>query len=366
MSAAAISVRAAVTETPGAPMRLEALRMDPPGPGQVRVRIAACGVCHTDMVMRDGELPVPFPVVLGHEGAGTVEAVGPGVAAVSPGDTVLMSFASCGACSSCHDSQPGYCAEFFPRNFLGAVPAGQGGLWRGDQRIGSEIFGQSAFATYALAHENNVVKVDPDLPLEILAPLGCSIQTGAGTVLKSAGLRPGESIAIFGAGAVGLSAVMAARIAGAGRILVLDRHPARLELATELGATETVTAPEDITGLFDCIIDTTGATGLLEPAVAMLAQRGTLALVGAYPPGAVLPLDCSAVMSMGRRIVGIVEGGADPQQFLPELLAHYRAGRLPLEKLVRTYSFDQIEQAIHASETGEVIKPVLVMEGAHG
>lgn len=359
-----IPILAAVTEAVGQPMRLEEVRLDPPGPGQVRVRIAACGVCHTDMVMREGELPVPFPVVLGHEGAGTVEAVGPGVRGVAPGDRVLMSFASCGACSSCIDQEPGYCAEFFPRNFLGAPEAGQGGIWRGEQRIGSEIFGQSAFATHALAHEGNVVKVDADLPLDVLAPLGCSVQTGAGTVLKTAGLRPGQSIAIFGAGAVGLSAVMGARIAGAGRIALLDLHSARLDVGRTLGATDTATAIEQMSGPFDCIVDTTGVAALLAPAIGMLAQRGTLALVGAYPSGAVMPVDPAAVMSMGRRIVGVVEGGVDPQHFLPELVAHYRAGRLPLEKIVRTYDFAQIEEAIDASESGAVIKPVLVMDGA--
>jgi aryl-alcohol dehydrogenase len=362
MNTGELAILAAVVEGPGSAMRVQELRMDPPGPGQVRVRIAACGVCHTDMVMRDAALPVPFPVVLGHEGAGTVEAVGAGVSAVSPGDTVLMSFASCGVCPSCEDHQPGYCAEFFPRNFLGLLPEGQGGIWRGDQRIGSEIFGQSAFATYALAHEGNVVKIDPDLPIELLAPLGCGIQTGAGTVLETIGLREGQSVAVFGAGAVGLSAVMAARIAGAGRIALLDLHSARLETGRELGATETATAIGDIEGAFDCVVDTTGVVALIEPAIGLLAPRGTLALVGAYAPGATFPVEAAAVMSLGRRIVGVVEGGIDPQRFIPELIDHYRAGRLPLEKLVRTYPFEEIEQAIHDSETGKVIKPVLLMD----
>ncbi|MEJ2407776.1 MAG: NAD(P)-dependent alcohol dehydrogenase [Novosphingobium sp.] len=361
MSAGQIPFLAAVTDAPGGPMHLEELHMDPPGPGQVRVRVAVCGVCHTDMVMREGALPVPFPVVLGHEGAGTVEAVGPDVISVAPGDTVLMSFASCGACPSCADHEPGYCAEFFERNFLGTVPPGQGGIWRGEQRIGSEIFGQSAFATYALAHEGNVVKIAPDLPLNLLAPLGCSIQTGAGTVLNSIGLRSGQSIAIFGAGAVGLSAVMAARIAGAERIVLLDRHLPRLDIGKELGATETVAAVEEVSGAFDCIVDTTGVAALLGSAVDMLAQRGTLALVGAYSPDAILQFGAAAIMSMGRRVIGVVEGGSDPQRFIPELIQHFRAGRLPLDKLVRTYPFAQIEQAIQDSKSGAVIKPVLVM-----
>ncbi|WP_084581325.1 NAD(P)-dependent alcohol dehydrogenase [Sphingomonas azotifigens] len=357
-----MDIQAAVTEAAGGTFSIETLRIDAPGPSQVLVRIVACGVCHTDMVMRDGALPVPFPAVFGHEGAGVVEAVGPGVTGLAPGDHVLLSFDSCGACSACHDHQPGYCPEFFPRNFLGALGPDQGGLWRGADRIGSNIFGQSAFATHALAHPRNVVKVDADLPLHLLAPLGCGIQTGAGTVLETLKVAAGQSIAIFGAGAVGLAAVMAAAIAGAGRIALLDRHAHRLDLGRELGATDTATSLDALSAPFDHIVDTTGVPALLGQAVDLLAPRGTLALVGAYPSDPKLSIDASAIMSVGRRIIGVVEGGIDPQRFVPELIAQYRAGRLPMEKLVRTYPFAAIDQAVHDSETGAVIKPVLLME----
>ncbi len=357
-----MDIQAAVTEAAGGSFRIETLRIEVPGPEQVLVRIVACGVCHTDMVMREGALPVPFPAVFGHEGAGIVEAVGPDVTGLAAGDHVLLSFDSCGACPACHDHQPGYCAEFFPRNFLGALAPGQGGLWRGESRIGSNIFGQSTFATHALAHPRNVVSVDPDLPLHLLAPLGCGIQTGAGTVLETLRVAAGQSIAILGAGAVGLAAVMAAAIAGAGRIALLDRHAHRLDLGRELGATDTAGIPDALTGPFDYVVDTTGVPALLEQAVDLLAARGTLALVGAYPSAPKLAIDASAVMSLGRRIVGVVEGGIDPQRFVPELIAQYRAGKLPMEKLVRTYPFAAIEQAVHDSETGAVIKPVLLME----
>lgn len=355
-----LTIDAAVVERSGDPFRFERLAMDPPGPGQVRVRIHACGICHTDMVMRDGALPIPFPVILGHEGAGVVEAVGADVAGLVPGDHVLLSFHSCGVCAACHDHQPGYCNEFVPRNFLGVRQAGEGDIRRGAQPIGSNIFGQSAFATYALAHQDNVVRIDADLPLDLLAPLGCGVQTGAGTVLETLNVRPGQSIAILGAGAVGLSAVMAARIADAKRITVLDRHVHRLDLARELGASETARELVSLDGLFDHIVDTTGVPALLGQAVEMLAPRGTLALVGAYPPDG-LAIDPSAVMSMGRRIVGVVEGGIDPRRFIPRLIGYYREGRLPLEKLVRRYPFAQIEEAFAASERGDVIKPVVMM-----
>lgn len=361
--AGAVDAVGAVVDRPGGSFNLAALRLDPPGPGQVRVEVHASGVCHTDMVMRDGALPVRFPCVLGHEGAGIVDAVGAGVSTVAQGDHVLLSFASCGHCSACHDHQPGYCAEFFPRNFLGGPEdKGKGGIWRADRQVGGDIFGQSSFATYALAHARNVVRIDPDLPLELLAPLGCGIQTGAGTVLETLKVMPGQSIAILGAGAVGLSAVMAAKIAGAAQIALLDRHQHRLDLGRELGATETSAAIDELKGPFDYVVDTTGVSALLTPAINLLGARGTLALVGAYPEDAQFMVPPAGIMSMGRRIVGVVEGGIDPQQFIPVLIGHYRAGRLPIEKLVGFYPFAEIEQAVHDSETGSVIKPILLMD----
>ena len=357
----ALNATAAIVESPGSGFRLGTVEIDPPGPGQVRVEIHACGVCHTDMVMEEGHLPVPFPAIFGHEGAGVVESVGEGVTNVAPGDTVLLSFHSCGHCPACDDHQPGYCREFVPRNFLGALGPGEGGVHRDGTRITSKIFGQSAFATHALAHSDNVVKVDPELPIALLAPLGCGIQTGAGTVMETLCMQPGESIAVFGAGAVGLAAVMAAKIMGAGRIAVLDLHPSRLNLARELGATEVASDIESLAGTYDHIVDTTGVPALVQKAIPLLAARGTLALVGAYPP-VPMELDLSAIMSMGRRIVGVVEGGIDPQQFIPRLIDHYRAGELPLEKLVRFYPFSAIEEAFAASKSGQVIKPVLTMK----
>ena len=359
-----LTAQAAIVEAPGARFALTEVSVDPPGPEQVRVAIRACGVCHTDMVMRDGGLPIPFPVVLGHEGAGVVEAVGAAVEGIAPGDHVLLSFHSCGRCPPCGDHQPGYCHEFVPRNFLGARTPGEGEIRREGVALGGNIFGQSAFATVVLAHADNVVPIDSALPLDLLAPLGCGIQTGAGTVMETLRLQPGQSIAIFGAGAVGLAAVMAARILGAGRIAILDLHPRRLDLARDLGATETADAIERLSGPFDHVVDTTGVPALLERAIDMLAPRGTLALVGAYPPGGSMSVDPASIMSVGRRIVGVVEGGIDPRRFIPRLIDHYLAGELPLEKLVRTYPFADIEQAFADSSDGSVVKPVLLMPGA--
>ncbi|MBC2667594.1 NAD(P)-dependent alcohol dehydrogenase [Novosphingobium piscinae] len=355
-----LNVRAAITPAVGAPFAIETLVMDPPGPDQVRVAIRACGVCHTDLVLQHGALPVPFPVILGHEGAGVIEAVGPGVTDLAVGDHVLLSFDSCGTCPACHDHQPGYCVEFVPRNFLASHAPQDGGLWRHDERISANIFGQSAFATHAYAHPRNVVKIAPELPLDVLAPLGCGIQTGAGTVLETLQVARGEAVLVMGAGAVGLAAVMAARIAGAGRIAVVDLHTNRLALAESLGAHETSTDLAGLAGGFHHAIDTTGVSALLPMALDKLVQRGTLALVGAYAPGAI-GIEPAAVMSMGRRIVGVVEGGIDPQRFIPRLIDHYLAGELPLERLITFFPFDQIEAACAQSASGAVIKPVLRM-----
>ena len=361
MMSGSIDISAGLLKGPGQPIVLEQLRMDAPGPGQARIRLHACGVCHTDAVMRQGAIPIPFPAILGHEGAGVIEALGAGTEGFQPGDHVLLSFSSCGGCGACADHQPGYCDSFFGLNFGLAAGPVETGTWRGDQAIPTRIFGQSAFASHALVDVRNMVRIDPDLPLATLAPLGCGVQTGAGTVLETLRVQPGQSLAVLGAGAVGLSAVMAGRIAGAGRIALLDRHRHRLDLGLELGATEAATDLATLQGRFDHVVDTTGTTNLLEGAFDRLGSRGTLALLGAYHPGSTFPLSPSALMSGGRRVIGVVEGGIDPRLFLPILVDHYRAGRLPIDKMIHYYPLSAVEEAMRASETGEVIKPVLVM-----
>ena len=366
-----IRAQAAVVRDNGLPMTIENVVVGPAGPGEVLIEIVATGICHTDMVMRDGYLPVPRPVVLGHEGAGRVIGLGDGVTDLAVGDSVVLSFASCGHCPSCDHDNPGYCHEFVPRNFLAVRADGSTAIKDADGApVHSHVFGQSSFATHAVAPRRNVVQVDPDLPLALLGPLGCGVLTGAGTILKAMEVEAGSSVLIVGAGAVGLSAVMAARIAGAAVIVAIDHNPARIDLARELGATHGLIADDQSIGErlaharlgpIDYAIDTTGHTGLVEQAIAVLASRGQIALVAAFAPGATIALDAAHIMSAGRVVRGIVEGSADPQTFIPELLDHYRNGRLPLERLIRFYDFDDILAAIAAGETGEVVKPVVLM-----
>lgn len=362
---------AVLRQAGGAPV-LEPVTIEPPRRDELLVEIRGVGVCHTDMVMRDQHLPVPLPVVLGHEGAGIVRAVGEDVADLVPGDHVVLSFMSCSHCASCEEHAPAYCHNWFPLNFFGARADGSTALVDAQgQQVHSHVFGQSSFASHALVNRRNAIKVPQDLPIELLGPLGCGIQTGAGAVLNSCQVRTGSSVAVIGAGAVGLSAVMAARIAGASTIVALDINPARIELALELGATHGFRAdarsyPDHALAAgcpagFDYIFDTTGITGLVNEAIAALAPRGEIALVGAYAPGTPVGCDPTFLMSGGRVIRGVVEGSADPQRFIPQLIELYQEGRFPFDRLIERFAFDKIAEAIAAGESGRVVKPVLIL-----
>lgn len=240
----AMEITAAITHGKGESFKLEKVTLDSPKANEVKIKIVASGTCHTDMVARDQEYPVPLPAVLGHEGSGIVEEVGEGVTTVAPGDHVVLSYSSCGHCKSCLSGQPFACEYMFEYNFTGVMGDQTHRLHHHDQHL-STFFGQSSFATYAVANERNVVKVDKDVDLSLLGPLGCGIQTGSGAVLNTLKPEGGSSIAIFGSGAVGLSALMAAKAIGCTTIIAVDIHDHRLELAKELGATHTINAKND-------------------------------------------------------------------------------------------------------------------------
>jgi aryl-alcohol dehydrogenase len=364
-------VRAAIVEQKSGPFVLDELELDDPRDDEVLVRAVASGICRTDIHIRDQEYPVPLPIVLGHEGAGVVERVGAQVSAVEPGDHVVMSYQSCGRCRPCLTGRHSYCDLAFEANFGGARLDGTNALHRQTASSGDTVhghfFGQSSFATRALATERNVVKVSRDLPLELLAPLGCGLQTGAGAVLNALRVGAGSSIAIFGTGTVGLAAVMAARIAGASPIIAVDIRPARLSLAAELGATHTIDAREgEIApriaelshGGVDHVLEITADPGMLKLAVDVLAPLGTAGLIGGAPAGTEAPVDMNALL-MGRTLRGIVQGDAVPQLFIPKLIELHRAGQFPFERLVTFYGFDDINQAVADIESGGTIKPVL-------
>lgn len=363
-----MEILAAVTRAPHAPMSLETVTLEGPRDDEILVRVVATGVCHTDIAMRDQAFPVPQPIVLGHEGAGVVERVGRAVTKVAPGDHVVMTFNSCGHCASCEEHAPSYCHDFFGRNFAGARPDGSSAVAGG--AIHGNFFGQSSFATYALCHERNVVKVPADAPLDLVGPLACGIQTGAGAIINALKVGVGDSLAAFGAGSVGLSAIMAARLVGATTIIAIDMSDARLALAKELGATHAVNAAKEnpveavmrITG--DGVafsFESTGVPSVVRQAVEALAPRGACGIVGAFPAGSETSLDLLHLMTAGRTLRGIVEGDSNPDVFIPTLIELNRQGRFPFEKLIRHYDFKDINQAIADSEAGRTVKPVLRM-----
>ena len=364
-----MNIRAAVTESKGAPFAIRELELDQPRADEVLVRLAASGICHTDLIIRDQWYPVPLPAVLGHEGAGVVEAVGAAVTKVSPGDHVAMSYGSCGACSSCQLGRPWVCHDFWGRNFGATRADGTTALSSEGRDVHSHFFSQSSFATHAVATERNVTKLDPSVALDVVAPFGCGIQTGAGGVLNA--LRPpaGSSIAVFGTGTVGLAAVMAAHVSGCTTIIGVDVRPARLQVAQELGATavidasatDAVEAVRSATGGLgaDFSVETTGSPQVLAQAVYATGPGGSCGLIGAPPFGAEVSLDINQMLALGRGLRGIVEGESVPDVFVPRLIELWQQGRFPVERIISHYDFDEIERAAHDAEEGRVIKPVL-------
>ncbi|MDS0295509.1 NAD(P)-dependent alcohol dehydrogenase [Halogeometricum luteum] len=370
-----MNIQAAVTHEEGGAFEIEEVSLEEPQADEVLVRVVGAGVCHTDMIVRDQMYPTPLPAVLGHEGSGVVEKVGADVTRVEPGDHVVMSFDYDTTCPSCRDGHPAYCSEFFAHNFGGSRPHDETSpISQDGERVSGRFFGQSSFATHSIATERNVVPVDEDVPLELLGPLGCGIQTGAGGVINTLDPQAGSSIAVFGAGSVGLSAVMAAGIKGCTEILSVDLKPNRLEKASELGATATVN-PEEVDDVVEAVreasdggvdyaLETTGVPAVAEQATETLAQRGTLGIIGAPALGTEASYDVNNLILGGRSITGIVEGDSDPQQFIPDLVELYRQGKFPFDELVTYYDFEDIERAVEDSESGDTIKPVLRMSDA--
>lgn len=362
-------IKAAIVRETGGAMSIEDVRIGEPADDEVLVRIVATGICHTDLSVRDQLLPMPLPAVLGHEGSGVVEAVGRAVTNVVPGDHVVMSYAWCGSCDLCHSGHPAHCENVLPQCFGGSRADGSTGITDSTGTpVHDHFFAQSSFAEYALANMRNVVKVPKDLPLELLAPLGCGLQTGAGAVLQAMKVKPGSSFVAFGIGAVGLAAVMAAKVAGATKVIAVDINPDRLKLAAEVGATHTINAKEtdvvakiqEITGKgADFALEASGVGSVLRQAIDCLGIFGTCGIVGAPPLGSEVSVDVMGVMIPGKRVMGIVQGDVVSATFIPMLIELYRQGRFPFDRLIKHYDFADINQAIEDSETGKTIKPVL-------
>jgi aryl-alcohol dehydrogenase len=366
------SVTAAVVREPNGRFALEDLELDEIRPNEARIRVVAVGVCHTDMAMRDAVYPIPMPVVLGHEGAGVVEAIGSNVTKVSVGDHVVMSAAYCGHCLQCLTGNMAYCENGFAECFGGRRTLdGTSSLTStSGEVVSSHFFGQSSFSNYANVVESSLIPVARDLPLEQIAFLGCGMQTGAGSIFNE--LRPpaGSSVAIVGAGAVGHAAVMATRASGCTTIIAIDRHQNRVALAQEVGATHGIhglaeEANEELQSIsggrgVDFILNTTDSPKAAGNLAGALATRGTLATVAAMAPGTEVSFEVGGSLLKGWNFRTIVQGSSVPQQMVPRLIELWKQGSFPVDKLVKTYSFADINTAFADSESGAVIKPLLV------
>ncbi|HEY3696494.1 NAD(P)-dependent alcohol dehydrogenase [Phenylobacterium sp.] len=364
-----MQITAALARAPGADFTLETVDLEDLRPDEIRVRIAAVGICHTDLVARKGGIGFSFPAVLGHEGAGVVDAVGAAVTAVASGDRVAVTFRSCGDCNRCRGGDPAYCHSMHLLNFAGARPDGSKALSQDGTPVSSNFFGQSSFATYAITYERNVLKLPDDMPFHLAAPLGCGVQTGAGGVMLALAAKAGSSILILGGGTVGLAAVMGAAIQACSQIIVVEPHAARRALALELGATHAIDPAAEVElsaairaiephGV-DYALDTTGRPEILAAAMQSLGSKGALAIVGVPPADAPVPGDLRTLLMMGQTVRGVIEGDSEPAVFLPQLIEHWRAGRLPLEKLVRTFPLAAINEAVAAQHRGDCVKVVL-------
>jgi aryl-alcohol dehydrogenase len=361
-----MEITAAIIKEKGGKFLLEKMELDSPKPNEVLIKIVATGMCHTDMAVRDQLLPSPLPMVLGHEGAGIVEAVGAEITKVEVGDHVVLTFGFCGKCPNCLKGLPSYCYSFGQLNFSGSGLNGSHNHHNQEGGLNDHFFSQSSFGTHALALENNVIKVDKNAPLEILGPLGCGIQTGAGSVINSFKAGEGSSIVVFGTGAVGLSAIMAAVVVKCATIIAVDINNDRLNFAKELGATHLINSKDtdvvnEIRGIaedgVDFAFETTGRSDVIKNAMLSLVSNGICGIVGASAKP--LDLDANYIVAKGLHIKGIVEGDSIPDIFIPKLVELYQEGKFPFDKLVKVYPFEKINEAAEDSERGITIKPVI-------
>lgn len=362
-----MKIKAAVVREKGGPFVIEDIELDEPKADEVVVKIVSSGLCHTDLVARMQYLPIPLPGVFGHEGAGIVEKAGSQVTRVKAGDHVATSYMSCGSCTNCKRGMPGWCSEFRRLNFGGRRPDGSTTMKKKGETIYGSFFGQSTFATHALMHERSVIKVPADVPVEILSPMGCGIQTGAGGVVNTLKARPGSCIAVFGIGSVGLSAIMAAVVSGCTKIIGVDVVEERLKLAKEFGATDVINSGKTDAvaeirkltgGGIEFTLECTGIPKVFRQAVDSLMMGGTCGLIGVAPVGVEVNLEMQTVLD-GRSIKGIVEGDCISEIFIPQLIDLYKQGRFPFDRLLKFYPMDKINEAAEDSEKGKTLKAVL-------
>ncbi|BBI33364.1 NAD(P)-dependent alcohol dehydrogenase [Cohnella abietis] len=366
-----MKIRSAVVNEINDPYVLEDLTISEMREDEILVKIVASGMCHSDDFVRSKQTMYKFPIVLGHEGSGIVEKIGSAVHGFEPGDHVVLSFEYCGHCDSCLTGVPASCDDWGTLNERGRRADETYYFHREDGSPVSNYFSQSSFSTYTLARERNLTKVTKDVDLRLVGPLGCGFMTGSGTVLNGLKPAPGSSIAVFGTGAVGLAAMMAAKISGCTKIIGIDIHDNRLETAKELGATHVINSKtadvhEEIKKLtngkgVNYTVDTTGVPPVIRTAIEVLAKGGVAAPVG----GTIKPIELNTFMDLAaqnKAIQGVLMGNSIPQLSIPQLIEFFEAGNFAFDKLVNFYKFEDINQAAADSLSGKVVKPVLIMD----
>ena len=376
-----MKIRAAVLDRMGAPMpyaesrplRIATVDLAPPGRGEVLVRVAAAGLCHSDLSVINGDRPRPMPMALGHEAAGVVEALGEDVTDLRPGDHVVMVFMpSCGHCILCAEGRPALCEP-------GAAANGAGTLLSGRRRLscdGAEVnhhLGVSAFADHAVVSRRSLVRVDPDLPLDEAALFGCAVLTGVGAVVNTARLQPGQTAAVVGLGGVGLASVLGAVASGAVQVVAVDLSDDKLALARQLGATHAVNARdpdaaahirEATRGGVDFAFEMAGAVRAMELAYAITRRGGTTVTAGLPPPGAALPLPLVQLVAEERTVRGSYIGACVPARDIPRYVALYRAGRLPVDRLLSgKLTLDAINEGFDRLHEGKAVRQVIEFPG---
>jgi Zn-dependent alcohol dehydrogenase len=370
-----VKMRGAVLTETGGTLEITELELAPPRAGEVLVRLHASGVCHSDQNAIDGTAPARCPTVLGHEGAGVVEEVGAGVTRVRPGDHVALSWTpSCGSCEECLRELPQLCSTAWPALAAGTLLDGTTRLSRDGEPVWHYSF-ISSFADACVVPERSCVPIPQDVPFEVAGLVGCAVTTGVGAVWRTAEVRPGERVAVFGCGGVGLSAVLGAVAAGAGVVVAVDTEPRKLDVARELGATQTVRWAGDAEataeavsaasgGGVDYAIEATGRTEAMLAAFLSTRARGAAVLIGIPAADAVLPLPALSIPRLERRVLGSIYGSSRPERDFPLTLDLYRAGRLPLDRLVtHRLPLEEVGRGFELMRSGEAIRVVVELDG---
>ncbi len=354
------------------PLRIEEVDLAPPGEGEIMVRISAAGLCHSDLSVINGSVPVPVPLVPGHEASGVVEELGPGVTDLEIGDHVVMIFvASCGKCRFCVEGRPALCEPGRGANIKGSMLRGGTRISRNGENI-NHMLGVSCFAEHAVVSRESVLRIDKDLPLAEAALFGCAVVTGVGAVLNTANMRAGSTVAVVGLGGVGLNALMAARLAGAARIIAIDLLDDKLDLASRLGATETHNAAAEglVRDIFkatgggvDYAFETAGAVKALELAFAITRTGGTTISAGLPDRDARMQLPAAVLMLGERTLKGSFMGSAVPARDIPAYIDLYRQGRLPVDQLMsERIGLEDLNTAFDRLADGVSIRQVLVFD----